>query len=107
MDVRDLPRTAKGAREFSPRPQISAPICFKGWITRDMGRALREVSPVTVKNLSEWDANNPNINRRVVPEFPAFNTSTGSRKLPNPIPFILTDIVFDIGVDIEVDSSLN
>ncbi len=86
---------ARGARVFSLRPQICAPICCSGLTTRDMGRDRKELSPVTVKNRPGWDANNPNINLMVVPELPASKTSIGSWKLPKPMPLTVTNSVFN------------
>jgi hypothetical protein len=63
--------------------------------TRDIGRDRKELSPVTVKKRPGWDANNPNINRIVVPELPAFNTSAGSCKFPRLIPVTVTNSLFN------------
>ena len=94
MGWRAWPRTARGARVLSRRPQICAPIRVKGFTTRPMGRDRRESSPVIVKKRSGWEAKMPNISRRVVPELPASNTPIGSCRLPMPMPRTVTRSVF-------------
>ena len=85
MPVRPPPLTARGARESPPRPRMSAPIRLRGWMTRSMGRASRDSSPVsTLKKGCE--ASSPVTSLAAVPLLPASSTFEGSTRPPVPRP---------------------
>ena len=74
---RPPPRITNGASESFWRPMISAPICFRGWTIRCMGRSRREPSPV-ITETKDWEASTPESSLMDVPLFPASRMSEGS-----------------------------
>ena len=82
---RSPPRTASGGNPPSARPSSVAPMARNGSTIRRMGRRRSEPSPVS-RLQNGRPARAPASIRRVVPEFPASRTVSGSRQASGPAP---------------------
>ena len=69
------------------RPRMTAPISDSGLMMRPIGLERSESSPVMV-DLKSRPASIPDINRIVVPLFPASKTSSAARRPSIPAPLI-------------------
>src|SRR5699024_10984567 len=74
-----------GGKREGPDPSITAPISFKGSITRSIGRLFNESSPNKVVSNPVFDKR-PINKRIVVPELQTFIVSVDDDKPSNPFP---------------------